>query len=116
MRLRRDLYIAAAGIKPSSTVRLLFPAHCLCLRDEARPLIDIARVSTAQVPICLDLGTNTQRYLDDPLYIGVRRTRPGPDEVSFLHLDDPCLLLDRSCAIDERRDRWMDSWTSSWMP
>ncbi|KAG1906470.1 uncharacterized protein F5891DRAFT_1002500 [Suillus fuscotomentosus] len=42
-----DLYIAGAGIKPTSTV-----------------------------PICLDLGTNTQRYLDDPLYIGVRRPRP----------------------------------------
>ncbi|KAH7922038.1 hypothetical protein BV22DRAFT_1106847 [Leucogyrophana mollusca] len=47
-----DLYIAAAGIKPSSTV-----------------------------PICLDLGTNTQRYLDDPLYIGVRRPRPEAAEM-----------------------------------
>ncbi|KAF8133627.1 hypothetical protein EV363DRAFT_1397048 [Boletus edulis] len=37
-----DLYVAGAGIKPSSTI-----------------------------PICLDLGTNTQRYLDDPLYIGM---------------------------------------------
>ncbi|KAL4259463.1 Malic enzyme [Pleurotus pulmonarius] len=42
-----DLYIAGAGIRPQSTV-----------------------------PICLDLGTNTQRFLDDPLYIGVRRKRP----------------------------------------
>ncbi|KAI6027374.1 hypothetical protein BKA83DRAFT_8252 [Pisolithus microcarpus] len=47
-----DLYIAGAGIKPSSTV-----------------------------PICLDLGTNTQRYLDDPLYIGIRRRRPDPEEM-----------------------------------
>ncbi|EGN92120.1 hypothetical protein SERLA73DRAFT_173095 [Serpula lacrymans var. lacrymans S7.3] len=47
-----DLYIAGAGIKPTSTV-----------------------------PICLDLGTNTQKYLDDPLYIGVRRQRPGPAEM-----------------------------------
>lgn len=36
----------------------------------------------SQVPICLDLGTNTQRYLDDPLYIGVRRPRPTGQEVS----------------------------------
>lgn len=51
-----DLYIAGAGIKPSSTV-----------------------------PICLDLGTNTQRYLDDPLYIGVRRPRPlGPEMDEFM--------------------------------
>ncbi|KIJ17705.1 malate dehydrogenase [Paxillus involutus ATCC 200175] len=47
-----DLYIAGAGIKPNSTV-----------------------------PICLDLGTNTQRYLDDPLYIGVRRPRPSGEEM-----------------------------------
>ncbi|KAF8550826.1 hypothetical protein OG21DRAFT_1419111 [Imleria badia] len=47
-----DLYIAGAGIKPTSTV-----------------------------PICLDLGTNTQRYLDDPLYIGVRRLRPTGQEM-----------------------------------
>ncbi|KAH0831914.1 hypothetical protein J3R83DRAFT_12797 [Lanmaoa asiatica] len=37
--------------------------------------------SMSQVPICLDLGTNTQRYLDDPLYIGVRRPRPTGQEV-----------------------------------
>ncbi|KAF8443091.1 hypothetical protein L210DRAFT_3611536 [Boletus edulis BED1] len=47
-----DLYVAGAGIKPSSTI-----------------------------PICLDLGTNTQRYLDDPLYIGVRRLRPTVEEM-----------------------------------
>ncbi|KAF9220982.1 hypothetical protein BS17DRAFT_713010 [Gyrodon lividus] len=47
-----DLYIAGAGIKPNSTV-----------------------------PICLDLGTNTQHYLDDPLYIGVRRPRPTGQEM-----------------------------------
>jgi malate dehydrogenase (oxaloacetate-decarboxylating)(NADP+) len=42
-----DLYVAGAGIRPSSTV-----------------------------PICLDLGTNTKHFLDDPLYIGIRRPRP----------------------------------------
>ncbi|KAJ3821861.1 malate dehydrogenase [Lentinula raphanica] len=47
-----DLYIAGAGIRPSSTI-----------------------------PICLDVGTNTQRFIEDPLYIGVRQRRPGDSEM-----------------------------------
>ncbi|KAI0316370.1 malic enzyme [Amylostereum chailletii] len=41
-----SLYVAGAGIRPSSTI-----------------------------PICLDLGTNTQKFLDDPLYLGLRHKR-----------------------------------------
>lgn len=33
------------------------------------------------IPICLDLGTNTQRYLDDPLYLGSRTRRVGDAEM-----------------------------------
>ncbi|KIJ26654.1 hypothetical protein M422DRAFT_785153 [Sphaerobolus stellatus SS14] len=47
-----DLYIAGAGIRPRSTV-----------------------------PICLDLGTNTERYLNDPLYLGARQKRPNDKDV-----------------------------------
>jgi malate dehydrogenase (oxaloacetate-decarboxylating)(NADP+) len=52
IRIYRDLYIAGAGIKPESTI-----------------------------PICLDLGTNTQKFIDDPLYFGLRRSRPSSVEV-----------------------------------
>lgn len=48
-----SLYIAAAGIRPESTI-----------------------------PICLDLGTNTQKYLDDPLYLGLRQKRVPEKEMT----------------------------------
>ncbi|CAL1699084.1 unnamed protein product [Somion occarium] len=41
-----SLYVAGAGIRPSSTV-----------------------------PICLDLGTNNKEFLEDPLYLGLRHPR-----------------------------------------
>jgi len=51
-----SLYIAGAGIRPSSTV-----------------------------PICLDLGTNNQQFLDDPLYLGLRQRRlSGPETTEFM--------------------------------
>ncbi|KJA25545.1 hypothetical protein HYPSUDRAFT_37540 [Hypholoma sublateritium FD-334 SS-4] len=56
-----SLYVAGAGIRPESTI-----------------------------PICLDLGTNTQRYLDDPFYMGIRQKRVGDEEMAefmdeFMH-------------------------------
>ncbi|KAI0941981.1 hypothetical protein AcW1_009680 [Taiwanofungus camphoratus] len=56
-----SLYVAGAGIRPSSTV-----------------------------PICLDLGTNTQKFLDDPLYLGLRQPRVPTEETTefmdeFMH-------------------------------
>ena len=42
------------------------------------------------IPICLDLGTNTQHYLDDPFYMGIRQKRVGDEEMAefmdeFMH-------------------------------
>ncbi|KAG7095390.1 hypothetical protein E1B28_006145 [Marasmius oreades] len=48
-----SLYVAGAGIRPESTI-----------------------------PICLDLGTNTQTYLDDPLYLGLRQKRVSEKEMT----------------------------------
>ncbi|KNZ80331.1 NADP-dependent malic enzyme [Termitomyces sp. J132] len=51
-----SLYIAGAGIRPASTI-----------------------------PICLDLGTNNQKCLDDPLYLGLRQKRiTGPAMTEFM--------------------------------
>lgn len=56
-----SLYIAGAGIRPESTI-----------------------------PICLDLGTNNQKFLDDPFYLGNRHQRVSDKEMDefmdeFMH-------------------------------
>ncbi|KZT70047.1 malic enzyme [Daedalea quercina L-15889] len=48
-----SLYVAGAGIHPSSTI-----------------------------PICLDLGTNNKQFLGDPLYLGLRQPRLPPAEMT----------------------------------
>ncbi|KAH9956302.1 malic enzyme [Russula dissimulans] len=61
-----SLYIAGAGIRPSSTI-----------------------------PICLDLGTNTQSYLDDPLYLGLRQKRVS-DEVMTEFMEEFMFEISRA--------------------
>ncbi|KDQ58467.1 hypothetical protein JAAARDRAFT_34273 [Jaapia argillacea MUCL 33604] len=56
-----SLYVAGAGIRPSSTM-----------------------------PICLDLGTNNEKFLNDPLYLGMRQKRVSDEEMNefmdeFMH-------------------------------
>jgi len=50
-----SLYVAGAGIRPKSTI-----------------------------PICLDLGTNNPKNLEDPLYLGLRRKRVSDEEMTEL--------------------------------
>ncbi|ORX94162.1 hypothetical protein K493DRAFT_324897 [Basidiobolus meristosporus CBS 931.73] len=67
-----QLYVAAAGIDPRKTL-----------------------------PICLDFGTNNQKNLDDPLYLGLRRKRLDGDEfynavdtvLATLHKAFPKMLI-----------------------
>jgi malate dehydrogenase (oxaloacetate-decarboxylating)(NADP+) len=48
-----SLYIAGAGIRPESTV-----------------------------PICLDFGTNNEKFLNDPFYLGLRQKRVSDEEMT----------------------------------
>ncbi|KAJ3339665.1 hypothetical protein HDU93_007891 [Gonapodya sp. JEL0774] len=62
-----SLYIGAAGFHPSRTL-----------------------------PITLDLGTNTEPILNDPLYLGTRAKRPS-DEVFFEFVDE---------VMEALKDKW----------
>jgi malic enzyme len=48
-----SLYVVGAGIRPKSTI-----------------------------PICLDLGTNNEKFLGDPFYLGLRQKRVSDDEMT----------------------------------
>ncbi|KAF8504797.1 malic enzyme [Russula emetica] len=61
-----SLYVAGAGIRPLSTI-----------------------------PICLDLGTNNQEFLDDPLYLGLRQRRVS-DEVMTEFMEEFMLAMSRA--------------------
>ncbi|KAI8318239.1 hypothetical protein GQ54DRAFT_336388 [Martensiomyces pterosporus] len=67
-----QLYVAAAGLNPGRTL-----------------------------PITLDFGTNTEQYLNDPLYLGTRQRRPDDETfyaatekvISALHKAFPGMLI-----------------------
>ena len=59
------------------------PSPAPLARRAANPSRSIRPEST--VPICLDTGTDTQRYLEDPLYLGLReRRRPMAELDEFM--------------------------------
>jgi len=62
----------------------------LQLTDDFPLKIDSSIRPESTIPICLDLGTNTQRYLEDPLYLGLRQKRVSDQEMTefmdeFMH-------------------------------
>jgi Malic enzyme, N-terminal domain len=57
--------------------------RCPCILVDAYFPDSIRPPST--IPICLDLGTNNQEFLDDPLYLGLRQRRvSGPEMTEFM--------------------------------
>lgn len=59
------------------------------------------------MPICLDLGTNTKKYLEDPLYIGVRRERPQGKEVSTFGISLHTCNIYKNLQMDEFMEEFM---------
>lgn len=63
------------------------PIHCWGrVRPPTSPLYSLRLYTDrihpeSTIPICLDLGTNTQRYLEDPLYLGLRQKRVSDHEM-----------------------------------
>eukprot|EP00300_Choanocystis_sp_HF-7_P012712 c1799_g1_i2.p1 GENE.c1799_g1_i2~~c1799_g1_i2.p1 ORF type:complete len:545 (+),score=124.62 c1799_g1_i2:3-1637(+) len=58
-----SLYVAGAGFNPAKTL-----------------------------PITLDVGTNNQKYLDDPMYLGLKHNRV-PEEEYYTFLDEFCMAV-----------------------
>jgi malate dehydrogenase (oxaloacetate-decarboxylating)(NADP+) len=73
-----SLYIAGAGYVYGRVLPFLLKF----IPDSIRP--------ESTIPICLDLGTNNQKFLDDPFYLGNRHQRVSDKEMEefmdeFMH-------------------------------
>ncbi|KAJ2595115.1 hypothetical protein H4R99_005487 [Coemansia sp. RSA 1722] len=84
-----QLYVAAAGLNPD---------RCL--------------------PIVLDFGTNTERYLEDPLYLGLRQRRPADKEfydaankvIEALHAAFPSMFIQFEDFSTDHAFGLLDHW------
>lgn len=63
------LFLPLSGLSVDEVLILIIASHC-----SIRP--------HSTIPICLDLGTNNQKFLDDPLYLGLRRRRVSDPEMN----------------------------------
>src|ERR1700691_1559103 len=71
-----NLMWKACSLRCGCRVRSPF---CICCTSD-RLILFLYRIRpNSTIPICLDLGTNTQEFLDDPLYLGLRQKRVSSD-------------------------------------
>lgn len=88
-----SLYVAAAGIHPRATI-----------------------------PICVDLGTNNQENLEDPLYLGLRRKRVSTEEykefldevMEALHKKFPNLIIQYEDFSTEHAFEFLDRYQNKY--
>lgn len=88
-----SLYIAGAGIHPRATI-----------------------------PIVVDLGTNNKKNLEDPLYLGLRRERPGTEEyiefvdevMDALHTKYPNLIIQFEDFTSENAFLFLDRYQNKY--
>ncbi len=67
-----SLYIAGAGYVLARVLNI--PEKHQHEQFRIRP--------SSAIPICLDLGTNNQKFLDDPLYLGLRQRRISDEDMT----------------------------------